>query len=262
MTSSSMPAAVSERQPAVLEARNLFRAGLRDLEWRTPGDTGDGSYTFTGHAAVFGQPTTLYSGPGFAMTEEIAPGAFDEVLRENPDVHLNLNHDMSRVIARTGVKGVGQLELTVDSIGLRTFARLDSGDPDVVSLAAKMSRGLVDQMSFAFQIGQYELSTTVDEESGFETDHRVIRRVATLYDVCACAQGAYPTTDASLRSLCAAFGRTSSDLVGHDPHRSSEGAVDDRDDTNSSGGLDPRQHRVHVMRQKLALATAQGAHRT
>ncbi|MBA3843433.1 MAG: HK97 family phage prohead protease [Actinobacteria bacterium] len=220
MSSILKPASESERPP-VVESRTVRVARLADLEWRAPDGTGDGAYTFIGHAAVFGQTTTLYQGRSFAMTESVAPGAFDAVLASMPDVHLNLNHDMSRVIARTGVRGVGALELSVDQVGLRVFARLDSADPDVAALAVKMSRGLVDQMSFAFTIGGYELVTTAVDE--FETDHRTITAVSNLYDVCACAQGAYPQTDASLRSLFAAYGRAGIDPAGYEPNRSPRG---------------------------------------
>lgn len=211
MSETIQPATRSELRHA--EVRSIYIARLDALEWRDASQTGDGSYTFNGHAAVFNQVTTLYKGRSFSMTEEIATGAFDDVLAASPDVHFNLGHDMNRVMARTGVSGVGGLELSTDPIGLRTFSRLSPDDPDVVALEVKMRLGLIDQMSFKFQIGAYEITTTSDE-TGYENDHRRITTVSELYDVCACAQGAYPQTDASLRSLCAAFGRASSDLAG------------------------------------------------
>jgi hypothetical protein len=48
------------------------------------------------------------------LREKIARGAFTKVLASKPDVHLNIGHDMNRAIARTGVDGVGGLELTED----------------------------------------------------------------------------------------------------------------------------------------------------
>lgn len=174
---------------------------FRDIEWRFS-DSGDGSRILAGYAAVYEQETTLYAGGRYTLKERIVTGAFNNVLAKNPDVHLNIQHDMSRAIARTGVSGVGGLELKSDNHGLRVYARLSKHDPDVQSLAAKMDLKIMDQMSFAFRLmpDGSEWHTTVDE-NGHETETRIINEVAELYDVCVCAKGAYETTDAALRSL-------------------------------------------------------------
>lgn len=175
---------------------------LEGLEWRAS-ETGDGSRVLTGYAAVFGQRTTLYSGKYYQLDEVIAPTAFDGVLATNPDVHLNIGHDMSRAIARTGIKGIGGLELAADAHGLRVYARVSMNDPDVQALAAKMDLGVMDQMSFAFRMGATTEVVETDE-NGRETELLTIQTVSALYDVCVCAQGAYSTTEAALRSLALA----------------------------------------------------------
>lgn len=199
----------------VIEARHAL-VQFRDVEFRDATGTGDGSYTLTGYAAVYGQETVLYDGSWWRLREVIVPGAFDTVLASKPDVHLNIGHDMTRAIARTGVDGVGGLELTSDDQGLRVFARLDPTDPDVVSLAAKMTRGIVDQMSFAFTIARAKYESEVDDENDFEDELRSIIEIGELYDTAVCAQGAYPQTSAELamRSFTTALGRAGVDLAG------------------------------------------------
>jgi HK97 family phage prohead protease len=188
---------------------------FRNVEFRDATGTGDGSYTLSGYAAVFNQETILYDGNWWRLREVILPDSFTDVLASNPDVHLNVGHDMIRALARTGIDGIGGLELTQDDVGLRVFARLDPTDPDVVALAAKMNRGIVDQMSFCFTVGRSVTTTEVDEESDFEDELVAIQQFDGLYDVAVCAQGAYATTSAELamRSL-AALGRAGYDLAG------------------------------------------------
>lgn len=183
--------------------REVRVATLEAWELRDATATGDGSYTLTGYAAVYDSPTTLYQGRTLKLDEQIRRGAFTRVLGETPDVHLVINHDMSRAIARTGINGVGGLELREDANGLRVFARLDSQDPDVQSVAAKMRRGIVDQMSFAFTVASDELVTR--EADGITTELRTITEIGQLFDVSVCAQGAYTQTSASIRGRVAAL---------------------------------------------------------
>lgn len=185
-----------------------FAAPLLGVEVREPNSVESGGdwYTIRGHAAVFESPTVLYKGAGFEITEEIARGAFDDVLASNPDVHLNINHDMAQVLARTGVRGVGQLDLSVDSVGLGMYARVSGNLSYANDLAELMRSGVLDQASFAFRIGEEEMTTRRDE-SGFETDHFRILRVSELFDVSVLAQGAYAQTDAVLHARMRAAGR-------------------------------------------------------
>jgi len=210
----------------VVEARHAL-VRFRDVEFRDASGTGDGSFTLTGYAAVYDQETILYDGSWWRLREVIAPGAFDTVLATSPDVHLNIGHDMTRAIARTNVDGVGGLELSSDDEGLRVFARLDPADPDVVSLAAKMNRGIVDQMSFAFTIARAQYDSTVDEND-FEDELRTILEIGQLYDTAVCAQGAYPQTSAELamRSLTGVLGRAGVNLAGLLERRGDEPGIE------------------------------------
>ncbi len=246
-----MPARAPELQRAADEERRVFAAPLRDLEWREGTGTGDGSFTLSGHAAVFDQLATLYSGRSWLWQEKVARGAFTGVLASRPDVHFNHGHDMTRAMARTGINGVGGLELIEDAQGLRVFARLAADDPDVQSIASKMRLGIIDQMSFAFRVGKDEV--LVEENADLITETRTILEVSDLYDVCVCAQGAYPQTDATLRSLAPILGRAGIDPAGLHPHRSARPAEGVPSHRSPEGGSTPRAD-LSVLRARATAA--------
>jgi HK97 family phage prohead protease len=222
--------------PQTTEGRSSLRlavAGVKNVQVRDASATGDGSWTIEGYSAVFDQETTLYDIPGWVrVREEIAPTAFDDVMERLSHgvglVHLNHGHDMKTAIAATNVRGIGALELGVDFHGQRMFARVDPDDPDARSLASKMRNRVVAQSSFAFTIGDEEIVDERELEDGTLDIKFRINKIQDQYDVCVCAQGAYPTTESYLRSLSAAslrvpdpgmLGRT--DPVGQ-PRRDSE----------------------------------------
>lgn len=198
------------------------RLPIVDLAVRDAGETGDGSYTITGHAATTNREYVLWENDWMRVRERIAPTAFNNVLgRSDLDVHLNINHDMRYAMARTGVKGIGGLELSMDDVGLRTFARVSPKITFVTDLAEQMRLGVVDQMSFAFTIAD-ETRTAVENDDFYDVLYE-INEVGNLYDVCVCARGANPQTDSSLRSLDAALGRDAIDASGQDHRSPSEG---------------------------------------
>lgn len=204
---SALQRALEQADKARRGERHHSRLPLYELQLRDATQTADGSYTITGHAATTNSEYVLFEDEayGVRVTERIAGNAFDKVLAGNPDVHLNINHDMSKAIARTGVQGVGGLELSMDPKGLKVYARVDRSDPDVVGLASKMRLGVIDQMSFAFTIAD-EKRTEVEQDGMLEVLYEILE-VGQLYDVCVCAQGANTQTDSSIRSLRAAVGQ-------------------------------------------------------
>lgn len=190
---------------------------LAEVEVRDPSGTGDGSWSLTGYAAVFEQETVLFDAYGLRVKEELAAGAFTRVLERLATgdglVHLNHGHDMKSAIASTNVaRGVGDnepvpvggLKLSQDGHGLHFNARVDPSDPDAVRLAAKMRRGVVDQASFAFTIENERIVDERELDDGTVEVKWRVEEVRDLFDVCACAQGAYPTTESHLRSMTAA----------------------------------------------------------
>jgi HK97 family phage prohead protease len=189
-------------------------APITGIDVRDTQGTDDNTWTMSGYAAVFDQRTTLYDGRMVKITEDIAPEAFNTVLRsqsmEQPAgvVHFNLGHDMNRAVAATDVTPgqPGSLQLTADTQGLRFLAKVPRDDPDGIALATKMRSGVVRQASFAFTISELE-SRTIEREDGPDEIHDRIMEIGHLYDVCACAQGAYSQTVSGLRSYAAAIGQ-------------------------------------------------------
>lgn len=231
---------MSLTEPATRELR-YADVPLRGLEVRDGSQTGDGSLTITGYAAVTEQETTLYDGRMFQLNEVISRGAFGPVLsRTGLDVHLNIGHDNNFAMARTGVDGIGRLELTEDERGLRVFARVDPEISFVRDLSLQMKSGVVDQMSFAFTVADDE--AMVRDADGVEVETRRILEIGDLYDVTVVARGAYPQTSAQIRSLMGALSRRG----GFDP----PGAQDPVAPAEPVGGIDVRATDVRLRRAK------------
>lgn len=198
---------------------------LTGIEVRDPTGTHDNTWTMSGYAAVFDDTTVLYDSKFVRLTEAISPQAFDGVLASQTDaVHLNFGHDMNRAVASTGVPAgqEGSLQLRSDSRGLYFEAKVARDDPDAIALASKMRTGVVNQASFAFTIapdGATYSTPERDAEDGPELEHRYITEIGHLYDVCACAQGAYSSTVSQLRSIAAQIGQSDPDprLLGNLP---------------------------------------------
>lgn len=183
--------------------RTFYRPPVLTLRDAHDGGDAADSFVFEGFASVTDVPYDLYRGRTWVWQERVEIGAFDAVLAAKPDVVLNWDHDNLFTMARTGIKGPGQLDLSEvtsgDVTGLRTWARLPKADLDVQRLAPKMQLGLVNQMSFKFRIGSMRTEIRVVDDVEIETD--IIESVSELFDVCVCAQGANPATSSELRSL-------------------------------------------------------------
>lgn len=227
MPSTIKPANAPEIRRAVAlmlaeEQRHQAIAQIRGLQIRAAGDTGDGSITFQGHAAVFDMETVLLDWGWLRIREVLSPGAFADVLSRDPLVHLVHEHQNLTAIAATDVTGVGGLELEEDDEGLRFFARCDPDDFDVKRLEPKMRLGVVKQASFAFTIAPdgVERHSTFDAQ-GNEDELITIMKIGELYDVSICAQGAYPQTDSQLAS------RNLSQYLGRAGHQDPAGPTDD-----------------------------------
>jgi HK97 family phage prohead protease len=153
-------------------------------------EQGDGSLRFTGYAATTERPYKV----GW-FVETIARGAFKRSLN-NPklDVKLLINHEglpLADTLTRT-------LRLREDEHGLFTEADLDPSDPDVQSLASKMARGLVHEMSIGFRAPGQEWN---EDRSKRRVTHVEMHRG----DVSPVTFGANDTTSAALRSQVDTF---------------------------------------------------------
>lgn len=149
-------------------------------------ETDEGNFV-EGYAAVFEQPTVLYSFDGVDYYEVIDRHAFDNA--DLSDVPFKYNHnDSCMVVARTRNKS---LTLDVDNHGLKVRAKLANttvGNDMYESIRS----GLLDKMSFAF---------TVQEDSYDQlTRTRRILKIDKVYDVSAVDIPAYDGTELEARS--------------------------------------------------------------
>lgn len=111
----------------------------------------DGTIGASGYAAVF---------DSVAHGEVIRSSAYNRTLAQRDDVRLLVNHD-GVPLARTKS---GTLALEVDDVGLRWDApSLDPANPDVQRLTSAMSRGDIDQCSFAGYFTDVQRNNGVDE---------------------------------------------------------------------------------------------------
>jgi uncharacterized protein len=167
--------------------KSTFIAPLEDVEVRTGEVNGDGQMTITGYAAVF----NLLSDDLGGFREKLAYGAFTDVLSADPDVNMNWDHDTRYTLGRTRSR---TLELTQMERGLRIFNRT-APTSYAADLGVLMQRGDIDQMSFKFIPGEEVWTYPENEDDDIIVE---VRSVAALYDVCVCAQGAYPQTESTM----------------------------------------------------------------
>jgi HK97 family phage prohead protease len=165
--------------------RYLFGGDLSIEEFGQSGAAPD-VRTMRGHAAVFNRLS--HDLGGFKV--KIAPGFFTNVLDSQPDVHLVWDHDTRYTLARTRSQKYG-LELREDPVGLHVWSRM-APVSYADDLAVLMDGGVIDQMSFACDIGADEWH---EDDSGIT---RTLLECDALYDVTICAQGAFPQTDSRL----------------------------------------------------------------
>ena len=240
-------------------------APITSVEVRDPTGTPDGSWQMSGYAAVFNQETVLYDGQYFRVKEKLDPAAFDAVLRDQPMsdpsgvVHFNFGHDMNRAVAATDVDGIGGLVLAADSKGLHYDSKVDREDPDAISMAVKMRRGVIRQASFAFTVAKASWMD-LETDEGPDESTRTILEIKHLYDVCACAQGAYPQTVSQLRSIAAAIGHTSlaalREADGGQPRRPEGGASG----VNSDEERAAAEHDAWKRRARMRIAESRHHH--
>lgn len=187
---------LGSRETRILPTQWETRAGVDNL-------------TLTGYASVFNSPYDIFGGPrAGGWTEVVDPKAFNRTLREKPDVHLLINHD-GMPLARTKS---GTLKLSTDDTGLHVEAQLDRGDPDVQRLERKMTRGDMDEMSFAFRTLRDEWSSTeIDGEDVPESNRRLLEVSIDKGDVSVVNFGANPATSTELNRALRALVDASED---------------------------------------------------
>jgi HK97 family phage prohead protease len=150
-------------QPVALERRSV---PFRDVELRAkPDGAGGETLAFTGYACVTEQGYEMYDWLG-PYTEVVRSGAFKATLSAGADVPFLVNHG-GLTLARTRS---GTMCLAEDDTGLYVEADLDPANPDVLGLRSAMSRGDVDEMSFAFYVTRQQWSPDFDQRDILEVD--------------------------------------------------------------------------------------------
>lgn len=139
---------------------------------------------FEGAAVSFGVTTDM----GW-FTEEIAPGAMDEVMDD--DVRGLFNHDPDVVLGRNKS---GTMQLIVDAKEARYRILYNPNDPDHVRVMEKVKRGDVSQSSFAFSVKDDKWETRNGK------DHRIVMKLKRWYDVAPVTYAAYLSTSVAARS--------------------------------------------------------------
>tara|TARA_R110000868_G_scaffold204113_2_gene452131 strand:+ start:2324 stop:3151 length:828 start_codon:yes stop_codon:yes gene_type:complete len=153
---------------------------VQDVEAR---QADDGTMRLAGYAAVFNEASVP-----LPFKETIAPGAFRKTLSETPDVRLLINHE-GLPLARTKN---ATMTLSEDERGLYFSAELaDTSEArDIYQL---VSRGDIDQMSFAFRVIRQKWSE--------DRSRRVLTEVSLADgDVSMVTYPAYPTTSVEARN--------------------------------------------------------------
>ena len=158
-----------------------------NFEFRAAGWEAGDAETIIGYAVVFEQRTVLYKDPetGIEYGEIIDRHALDKA--DLDDVVLRYNHT-GRPLARTRNKS---LKLSIDGHGLRIEADL-SGSSEGRSFYQDVKSGLLDKMSFAFQVQE--------ETRERSTNTRRILAISRLQDVSLVDFPAYDQTQVSARS--------------------------------------------------------------
>lgn len=144
-----------------------------------------------GYAAKFNSLShTLKSEKYGAFREVIRKGAFTRSISNNDQVILNIDHDNSKLVARTSA---GNLRLSEDEIGLRVEADLPNTTVANDLKENLKVRNLVG-MSFAF---------TTNKDLFRKEGNETLRELhdVNLHDVSVVYTPAYPSTEVALRSF-------------------------------------------------------------
>lgn len=149
-----------------------------------------GVLAIRGLAAVFNSLSENLGG----FKEMIAPGAFSDVLAQNPDVRALVNHNPDLVLARTAS---GTLDLAQVDEGLQYDIEEVADTSYGRDLGVLLGRGDVSQSSFAFRVARDGVEWTEDEDTGLPL--RIIRKFAGLYDVSPVTYPAYPSATVGSR---------------------------------------------------------------
>ena len=137
-----------------------------------------------GYAALYDSDSENMGG----FYEQIAAGAFDDVMNDDTRAYFNHNEDL--ILGRVSS---GTLRIKTDERGL--FYEVDLPNTSYANdLVELMKRGDVNQSSFAFLIDRDRW----EQRDG--VTYRIIEKVSRLLDVSPVSQPAYPSSTAELKA--------------------------------------------------------------
>lgn len=156
--------------------------------------------TIEGYAVVFNTRSQLL--PDYSVyrmvQEVIEPAAIDENLLRSCDIKALLEHDHSRMIARS-YKGNGTLTLTKDERGIKySFEAPDTAEGNYALEMVK--RGDLFGSSFAYTTDEAVDGNVTYTKEG-DTLIRTVHKIDNLYDVSIVSDPAYLDTSVTARSL-------------------------------------------------------------
>ena len=140
-----------------------------------------------GMAALFNSRTKI----GNWFEEEVLPGAFDDVMKD--DVRCLFNHNPNFVLARS-VDGKGTLSLEITKKGLK-YSYTTPNRSFAKDLEDAIDSGDVSGSSFSFKIKEQKWIARKDD-----VDLRQIVKFDTLFDVSPVTFPAYPDASVGKRS--------------------------------------------------------------
>lgn len=144
-----------------------------------------------GYAIVFNELSEDLGG----FREMILPEAIDQELLNNSDIYYLYNHNNDSTPLARSNHGVGSLELTINSKGLKyRFNCLNTEFYELVK------RGDLDKSSFAFSLPK-DGSGEIWEKSSEYNYIRKITKIEQLYDCSAVLVPAYSATELYARNL-------------------------------------------------------------
>jgi len=226
-----------------MERRVFTLEGLQ-IEQRGEGEVP----SIRGHAAVFGSDSEDYGRDGVQIIERIAHGAFSKTLQE-ADVRALINHNPDLILGRNRAK---TLSLAEDEQGLAV--EIDPPSTQYArDLVTSMARGDMNQMSFAFSMVKDRWEKAKDDTTGVTTYTRTLLEVK-LYDVSVVTFPAYPTTDASVRSMLALEDVPEEVRNALEPSREEHSGVNDSSDAEpvqADHSTGERERRLQLIRYTL-----------
>lgn len=175
----------------------------------------DGTYHVSGYAATWGTAYDVAGGAPVGWSETVARGAVDKSLSENADVRFLTNHE-GLPLARTSS---GTMTVRSDDLGLFVdIPALDPANPKAQELISALSRGDVNEMSWAFQVTRQSWNADYTE--------RTIRE-AKVIDVSAVTYPANPATIIGMRSERTRAERRDLDMSMFTPRQAAQYAADE-----------------------------------